>query len=88
MAKRAIGGGLVGGPDAAAAAAFAAQLDAETRREELRLKSVGRSERKAKVRSPVWWITASRPPASALSLVFSVLPPDWGRHCPLAYPLL
>lgn len=38
IAERAIGGGLVSGPDAAAAAAFAALLDAETRRAELALK--------------------------------------------------
>jgi hypothetical protein len=44
MAERAVGGGLVSGPDAAAAVAFAALLDAETRREELRLKSVEREK--------------------------------------------
>jgi hypothetical protein len=44
MAERAVGGGVLGGPDAAAAAAFAALLDAETRREELRLKSVGQEK--------------------------------------------
>ena len=44
MAERAVGGGLVSGPDAAAAAAFAALLDAETRREELRLKSAGQEK--------------------------------------------
>jgi hypothetical protein len=44
MAERAVGGGVLGQPDAAAAAAFAALLDAETRRAELRLKSVGQEK--------------------------------------------
>jgi hypothetical protein len=39
MAERAVGGGVLGGPDAAAASAFAALLDAETRRAELAAKS-------------------------------------------------
>ena len=41
MAERAVGGGVLGQPDAAAAAAFAALLDAETRRAELAAKSQG-----------------------------------------------
>ena len=41
MAERAVGGGVLAGPDAAAAAAFAALLDAETRRAELAPKSQG-----------------------------------------------
>lgn len=44
MAERAVGGGLVTGPDAAAAAAFAALLDAETRRAELAAKSQGQGK--------------------------------------------
>jgi hypothetical protein len=44
MAERAIGGGLVSGPDAAAASAFAALLDAETRRAELAAKSQGQEK--------------------------------------------
>lgn len=44
LAERAVGGGLVGGPDAAAAAAFAALLDAETRRAELAAKSQGQEK--------------------------------------------
>jgi hypothetical protein len=41
MAEKAVAGGVVSGPDAAAASAFAALLDSETRREELRLKYAG-----------------------------------------------
>jgi hypothetical protein len=44
MAERAVGGGVLGGPDAAAAAAFAALLDAETRRTELAAKSQGQEK--------------------------------------------
>jgi hypothetical protein len=44
MAERAVGGGVLGGSDAAAAAAFAALLDAETRRAELAGKSVGQEK--------------------------------------------
>jgi hypothetical protein len=44
MAERAVGGGVLGTPDTAAAAAFAALLDAETRRAELQLKSVGQEK--------------------------------------------
>ena len=44
MAERAVGGGLVSGPDAAAAAAFAALLDAETRRAEFAAKGQGREK--------------------------------------------
>ena len=44
MAERAVGGGVLGGPDAAAAAAFAALLDAETRRAELAAKSQGQEK--------------------------------------------
>ena len=43
MADRAVGGGVLGGGDAAAAA-FAALLDAETRRAELAGKSVGQDK--------------------------------------------
>ena len=44
MAERAVGkaGVLESGPDAAAAAAFAQLLDAETRRQELALRSAGK----------------------------------------------
>lgn len=44
MAERAVGGGVLSGGDAAAAAAFAALLDAETRRAELAAKSVGQEK--------------------------------------------
>ena len=44
MAERAVGGGVLGGADAAAAAAFAALLDAETRRAELAAKTVGQEK--------------------------------------------
>jgi hypothetical protein len=44
MAERAVGGGVLGQPDAAAAAAFAALLDAETRRTELAGKSQGQEK--------------------------------------------
>ena len=44
MAERAVGGGVLGQPDAAAAAAFAALLDAETRRAELAAKSQGQEK--------------------------------------------
>jgi hypothetical protein len=44
MAERAVGGGALGQPDAAAAAAFAALLDAETRRTELAAKSQGQEK--------------------------------------------
>ena len=44
MAERAVGGGVLGGPDAAVAAAFAALLDAETRRAELAAKSQGQEK--------------------------------------------
>ena len=44
MAERAVGGGVLGQPDAAAAAAFAALLDAETRRGELAAKSQGQEK--------------------------------------------
>jgi hypothetical protein len=47
MAERAIGGGLVGGPDSTAAAAFAALLDAETRRAELAAKFQGQDKTSA-----------------------------------------
>lgn len=54
MAERAMGGGVLGGSDSAAAAAFAALLDAETRREELRLKSVGHEKAPAAAPSANW----------------------------------
>ncbi len=54
MAERATGGGLVTGPDAAAAAAFAALLDAETRRAELAGKSVGPEKAPAAAPSASW----------------------------------
>jgi hypothetical protein len=55
MAERAVGGGgVLGQPDAAAAAAFAALLDAETRREELRLKSVGQGKAAAAAPDASW----------------------------------
>lgn len=54
MAERAIGGGLVSGPDAAAAAAFAQLLDAETRRAELTLKSAARDKAPAAAPSASW----------------------------------
>jgi hypothetical protein len=44
MAERAVSGGVLGQPDAAAATAFAALLDAETRRAELARKSVGQEK--------------------------------------------
>ena len=44
MAEKAVGGGVLGGTDAAAAAAFAALLDAETRRAELAAKSQGQEK--------------------------------------------
>lgn len=44
MAERATGGGVLGGSDAAAAAAFAALLDAETRRAELAVRSQGQDK--------------------------------------------
>lgn len=44
MAERAVGGGVLGQPDAAAAAAFAALLDAETRRAEVAAKSQGQGK--------------------------------------------
>lgn len=44
MAERAVNGGALGSPDAAAAAAFAALLDAETRRAELAAKSMGQEK--------------------------------------------
>jgi len=44
MAERAVNGGALGSPDAAAAAAFAALLDAETRRAELAAKSQGQEK--------------------------------------------
>jgi hypothetical protein len=55
MAERAIGGGLVSGPDAAAAAAFAALLDAETRRAELAAKSQGQDKTKASPAAGCTW---------------------------------
>ena len=54
MAERAVGGGLVSGPDAAAAAAFAALLDAETRRAELVAKSQGQEKTPAAAPSASW----------------------------------
>jgi hypothetical protein len=66
MAERAVGGGLVTGPDAAAAAAFAALLDAETRRAELSAKSVGQEKTPA---SPAaggsWTESVSNRPVNA-----------------------
>ena len=50
MAEKAVGGGVLGGTDAAAAAAFAALLDAETRRAELAGKS--KSQEKAPATAP------------------------------------
>jgi hypothetical protein len=44
MAEKAVGGSVLGGADAAAAAAFAALLDAETRRAELAAKSQGQEK--------------------------------------------
>ncbi len=74
MAERAVGGGgVLGQPDAAAAAAFAALLDAETRREELpeigggrgrprplRPLTVGRKASPADSRSRCWPRSFSR----------------------------
>jgi len=54
MAERAVGGGLVSSPDAAAAAAFAQLLDAETRRAELALKSTTRDKAPAASPSGSW----------------------------------
>jgi hypothetical protein len=47
MAERAVGGSVLGGSDPAAAAAFAALLDAETRRAELAAKSFGQEKAQA-----------------------------------------
>lgn len=44
MAEKAVGGGVLSGSDPAAAAAFAALLDAETRRAELAAKSQGQEK--------------------------------------------
>jgi hypothetical protein len=54
MAERAVGGGVLGQPDAAAAAAFAALLDAETRRAELAGKSQGQDKVAAAAPSASW----------------------------------
>jgi hypothetical protein len=54
MVEKVVGGSLVGGSDAAAAAAFAALLDAETRREELRLKSMGQGNSPAAAPADSW----------------------------------
>jgi hypothetical protein len=54
MAERAVGGGVLGGPDAAAASAFAALLDAETRRAELAAKSQGQDKGAASAPSASW----------------------------------
>lgn len=55
MAERAVGGGVLGQPDAAAAAAFAALLDAETRRAELAAKSVGQEKTPASTSAGGSW---------------------------------
>lgn len=54
MAERATGG-LVSGPDAAAAAAFAALLDAETRRAELALKAPAQDKSQAAAAPAASW---------------------------------
>lgn len=54
MAEKAVGGGVLGGTDAAAAAAFAALLDAETRRAELAGKFVGPEKAPAAAPADSW----------------------------------
>lgn len=70
MAERAVGGAVLGGSDTAAAAAFAALLDAETRREELRLKSAGLEKAPAGSPSASWTesVTGRQPGAEALTV--------------------
>ena len=71
MAEKAVGGGLVTGPDAAAAAAFAALLGAETRCAELAAKSQGQEKTPASPAAGGSWtesVAGRQPDAESLTV--------------------
>lgn len=72
MAEMATGKGLLGSPDAAAAAAFAQLLDAETRREELIMRAAGQGTPAQVVEEKI--LSAAPPTASWMETVTSGRP--------------